>query len=156
MKGEKSRMNPRSRRAWSDFQARVQELGGTVLEPGWLGTGEPHRVLCAEGHECAPRPNSVQKGQGLCPTCAGNSPTAAEAAFRARLAELGGTLLEPQWLGSGKRTACSAPMATSARRARTTCRGGAGSADPVPGSTQPMPKQRSGPDSPNSAARSSN
>ncbi|MFZ4266570.1 hypothetical protein ACOZDX_13650, partial [Streptomyces arboris] len=75
------------------FRARLAELGAVLLESEWLGSGTPHRVRCAKGHGCTPRPNSVQKGQGLCRACAGNDPESAETAFRARLAELGAVLL---------------------------------------------------------------
>ena len=75
------------------FRARLAELGATLLEP-YKGSSTPHRVRCAAGHECWPRPGGVRSGQGICLTCAGNDPVAAEAAFRARLAELGAILLE--------------------------------------------------------------
>ncbi|MQS17623.1 hypothetical protein F7Q99_36910 [Streptomyces kaniharaensis] len=81
------------------FRARVQELGGTVVEPVWLGNNRPHRVVCRSGHACAPRPAAVQQGQGLCRVCAGNDPASCEQAFRARVAQFGGTVLEPVWLG---------------------------------------------------------
>lgn len=51
------------------FRARVTELGGTVLEDSWLGHQKPHRVRCAKGHECAPRPNNVTQGSGFCLVC---------------------------------------------------------------------------------------
>ncbi|MFE5792952.1 hypothetical protein ACFQ8C_10295 [Streptomyces sp. NPDC056503] len=81
------------------FRARVAELGGVVLEPQWLGATTPHRVRCAQGHVSAPWPSGVQQGQGICRVCAGKDPKTAEAAFRARVAELGGTVLESRWLG---------------------------------------------------------
>ena len=95
---------------WVKFQARIEELGGRVLESEWLGTANPHRVRCALGHESTPRPRNVLSGAGLCRTCAGNDPRVAEAAFRARIAELGGTILEPKWLGVGRphRVLCAA------------------------------------------------
>lgn len=37
----------------------------------------------------------------MCGTCAGRDPDVAMAAFRARVAELGGEVLEPTWLGNG-------------------------------------------------------
>jgi hypothetical protein len=85
------------------FRARVAELGGVVLEPVWLGSEVPHRARCAAGHECTPRPDNISQGQGICPTCARNSPEASEARFRARVAELGGVVLEPVWLGNEAR-----------------------------------------------------
>lgn len=82
------------------FRARVAGLGGIVLEPIYLGAHVPQRVLCPLGHETTLRPNSVQKGRGICRTCAGRDPTAAEAEFRTRVIQLGGTVLEAAWLGS--------------------------------------------------------
>lgn len=94
----RARVSPRQ--AEAAFRARLVELGATLLEPAWLGANTPHRVICAAGHDCAPHPGSVRKGAGVCRICAGQDPRLAEAAFRARLAELGATLLEPAWLGS--------------------------------------------------------
>jgi hypothetical protein len=41
----------------------------------------------------------MRDGGGVCVICAGKSPEVAEAAFRARLAELGAEFLEDRWLG---------------------------------------------------------
>jgi hypothetical protein len=98
------------------FRTRLTELDATLLEPKWLGVSRPHRVRCAAGHECTPRPHGVIRGQGVCVACGrantarGNRSTSAEAAFRARLAELGATLLEPEWLGAMRphRARCAA------------------------------------------------
>ncbi|MCX4911909.1 hypothetical protein [Streptomyces sp. NBC_00878] len=57
-------------------------------------------MMCASGHECSPRPTSVQRGQGICETCAGRDTKVAEEWFRALLAEAGAVLLEPEWLGA--------------------------------------------------------
>ncbi len=56
-------------------------------------------MLCRAGHPCSPRPAGVHSGQGLCRVCAGNDPAACEQAFRAKITEFGGTVLEPRWLG---------------------------------------------------------
>jgi hypothetical protein len=48
-------------------------MGATLLETEWLGNGQPHRVRCASGHECAPRPDAIQSGQGVCRKCAGKA-----------------------------------------------------------------------------------
>ena len=77
------------------FRTRLKELGAILLEPEWLGAPQKHRARCREGHECHPRPDMVLRGRGICITCAGKDPAAAEAAFRARLAELGAELLQP-------------------------------------------------------------
>ena len=97
--GESARGRKKSSRAEAAFRIRLAELGAELLEP-YHGAHEPHLVRCAAGHECHPRPSSVTSGrQGICRTCAGNDPAVTEAAFRARLAEAGATLLEPVWLG---------------------------------------------------------
>lgn len=98
-----------SLQAEANFRSRVAELGGEVLEPIWLGKGRRHRVRCAAGHLAAALPNYVQQGGGICPTCAGNNPKVAEAAFRSRVEALGGVVLEPTWLGNnrGHRVRCA-------------------------------------------------
>jgi len=118
------------------FRARLAELGAELLEPAWLGVDTPQRVRCAAGHECAPRPASVRRGGGICRTCAGNDPRVAEAAFRARLAELGAELLEP-YRGSlsPHRVRCAAghectPRPAEVQRGRGICRTCAGN-DPA-------------------------
>lgn len=73
------------------FRERLDELGATLLEPRWLGADEPHRVRCAAGHDCNPRPNNAVR-YGICKICAGQDPATAEARFQARVAELGGTV----------------------------------------------------------------
>lgn len=98
------------RQSEAAFRARLTELGATLVESTWLGVERPHRVLCANGHECSPRPHSVQGGQGICRSCAQRDPGQAEAKFRSRLDDLGATLLEPTWLGANEphRVLCSA------------------------------------------------
>ena len=119
----------RSERAWQAFQAQVTELGGIVIEPTWLGSGVPHRVRCPAGHDCTPRPTNVKQGQGLCRACVGHDSTSAEAAFRFRIAELGGVVVEPGWLGKDTphRVRCSeghdcAPTPGNVRRGQGICR----------------------------------
>ncbi len=67
-----------------------------------VGVMVPHRVICANGHLCKPRPNSISNGAGICITCAGYDPLVAERNFRERLQELEITLLEPKYLGKDK------------------------------------------------------
>lgn len=71
-----------------------------MVEPSWLGGGKRHRIICRVGHEAAPRPNDVNKGTGICRPCSGTDPAVAERAFRAVIAERGGTVVEPAWLGA--------------------------------------------------------
>lgn len=92
-------LSAKSERARQAFYDRVAELGGSVLEPDWLGVNRPHRVRCAVGHVGAPRPKTVREGQGICRACVQRDPASAERDFRDRVAELGGVVLEPIWLG---------------------------------------------------------
>ena len=81
------------------FRRRVEELGGTPLYEIWAGSDKPHKALCANNHTCHSIPANVGQGQGICRTCAGRDPVAAEANFRARISELGGTCLYETWGG---------------------------------------------------------
>lgn len=90
----------RSEKACAAFHARVAELGGIVLEPAWLGNNRPHHVRCRNGHDCYPRPTHTSRGVGICKTCAGLDPATAWTEFRSRVAEQGGAVLEPLWLGA--------------------------------------------------------
>lgn len=85
----------RAVRAEAAFRERLAELGAELLDTEWHGSKKKHRARCAKGHECYPRPNSVQQGQGICRICAGMDSGAAEAAWLARLATLGAQPLEP-------------------------------------------------------------
>ena len=75
------------------FRARLAEMGCTPLYEKWLGRNKPHRARCAAEHDCSPIPSSVMEGHGPCRICARRDKATAEAAFRARVAELGGTVL---------------------------------------------------------------
>lgn len=90
-----------SEAAWSAFRSAVEAQGGTVIERVWRGGNAPHAVVCVKGHDCSPHPASVvHGGQGICLTCAGQSPDVAAMAFRAGVAALGGTLLDQVWKGN--------------------------------------------------------
>ncbi|MEU2730105.1 hypothetical protein ABZ650_20550 [Streptomyces griseoviridis] len=122
-----SRRSPAA--AAQEFRDRLAELGAVLLEPEWLGNGRPHQVRCAFGHECSPRPDAVQRGQGICQTCAGRDTYAAEAWFRSQLAAAGATLLERKWLGARvrHRVRCAAghvstPMPNGVQQGHGVCR----------------------------------
>ena len=53
------------------FRTAIAQQGGTVLESGWHGMGEPHLVRCHRGHETSVNPSNIQNGQGMCRFCAG-------------------------------------------------------------------------------------
>jgi hypothetical protein len=115
------RVDPRSQLAWDAFCKRVAELGGVVLEPEWLGNKEPHRCRCAQGHDCRPIPNNAIRN-GICRVCAGNDPATAWENFRKRVAELGGEVPEPEYLGAKTAHRCRCAQGHECR--------------PVPGSVQ--------------------
>ena len=107
----------RSERSWHAFCARVEALGGVVQETAWLGCAKPHRIVCSAGHNTTARPTNVQQGSGICRICVGHDPRTADAAFRANVANAGGTVLEPVWLGNGvpHRLRCAAGHETATR-----------------------------------------
>jgi hypothetical protein len=88
--------------AKAKFRERLDELGVVLMEPGWLGANQRHRVRCAAGHDYQVRPSSVVESGGACARCSGRDPDVAEARFRARVIELGGTPLYERWLGTKK------------------------------------------------------
>ena len=104
------RRTPRSLVAEAAFRSRLAQLGAELLDSDWLGGGARYRARCVGGHDCFAVPREVARGKGICRACVGSDPATAEAAFRARLAELGAELLEPAWLGSSvpHRVRCAA------------------------------------------------
>jgi hypothetical protein len=102
---------PKPRRADSlaaeaRFRKRLKELGATLLEPRWLGAQTKHRVRCRGKHDCLVIPAAIRPGGSFCYKCAGRDPVATEAAFLARLAELGCTPLYEKYLGRNKPHHC--------------------------------------------------
>ncbi len=95
----------------------MAEIGALVVEPEWLGGKNPHRVTCARGHECRPRPSDALKGHGICLTCVGKDPAVTEHAFREGLAVVGASMVEPSWLGARRahRIICREGHETTAR-----------------------------------------
>ena len=89
----------RAARSLAKFKACLDAMGAELLEPEWLGSRAPHRVRCANGHACTPMPNNVISGYGPCRVCKGTDPATSFAKFRARLDELGATLVQDEWLG---------------------------------------------------------
>jgi hypothetical protein len=123
--------------ARDNFYKRIAALGGEVLEPEYLGSQKPHHCRCASGHECWPAPSSVRQGNGICLICAGKDPVTARDNFYRSVAEQGGVVLEPSWLGVGKPHLCRCanghecrPSPTSVQQGRSICRTCAGS-DPA-------------------------
>jgi hypothetical protein len=120
--------NQRAAKAFAEFKERLAKIGATLLEPEWLGISKPHRVRCIAGHDCNPRPASIQQGNGVCCVCAGNDPITAEQEFRKKLDKIGAILLEPKWLGNHKphHVRCAAghsckPFPSSVRQGKGIC-----------------------------------
>lgn len=90
----------RATAAWDSFRAAVARQGGLVLEPEWKGSHTPHRVQCERGHEILTRPGNVAQGHGFCRKCNVRDWRASWAEFQASVADLGGTVLETEWLGA--------------------------------------------------------
>lgn len=135
--GQGSTRDAASFAAEASFRRRVSELGGIVLEETWKGSKQSHRVLCPEGHETHPRPQSINIGNGLCEQCGQANKVwtkrfqksiDAEVAFKGHLEAIGATLLEGTWLGSQtphrvlcpKGHACS-PMPANLRSGQGIC-----------------------------------
>lgn len=105
------------------FRQRVREAGGQVVGP-YVNCDTPVLVICAQGHESTPTPYRATRW-GICATCAGQSPVAAEAAFRARVAALGGTVIGP-YVNSLTRIDCICPVGHPCRPTPAYVRGGKG------------------------------
>jgi hypothetical protein len=55
--------------SFAKFKAGLEAAGARLLKDEWLGYHTPHKVVCAEGHECTPRPGNVIQGSGPCIQC---------------------------------------------------------------------------------------
>lgn len=81
----------RSLAAEAKFHSCVTERGETALGK-YLNARTRVLIQCANGHVTPRRPDHVMEGR-LCLACIGRDPAIAAAAFRARVAEQGGTVL---------------------------------------------------------------
>lgn len=110
--------------AWAAFRQLVLDSGGTVLEDRWLGAIVPHRVRCTEGHLTTPRPHDARATGSFCSACVGRNSAAAWEAFRALVGEIGGTVVEGEWLGnhSVHRVVCPGGHALSVRPSKVLSR----------------------------------
>ena len=93
--------------AEAKFRARVARLGGLVVGE-YVNTNTPVACLCAKGHPCHPKPYTLAWA-GICLVCAGKCPSAAEAKFRARVAELGGQVVG-EYINGATPVACICPV----------------------------------------------
>ncbi|MBT3161524.1 hypothetical protein HTV80_00145 [Streptomyces sp. Vc74B-19] len=75
------------------FAELLAQHGATLIEDGYKGAHHRHRIVCASGHETVTTHTHLQQGGRPCRACARQDPKVAEAAFRARVASLGGTVV---------------------------------------------------------------
>lgn len=85
--------------ARAEFLQKLAELGCVLLEAEWRGSQNPHLIKCAQGHERWKRPTKLAAGEAPCSVCSGRDSSAAAAKFRANVQNLGGEVLETNWLG---------------------------------------------------------
>lgn len=92
-----------SEAAHAAFLQRIAQLGARpAADATWLGSDRGYPLICAEGHDCAPRPDHVKSGGGVCRTCARQDSDVAHATFLARIADLGAQPAPgATWQGSG-------------------------------------------------------
>ncbi len=76
----------------TEFRQRVLVQGGIVLGT-YQGSYVPVKCRCKLNHECHPRPNSLQQGQGMCKKCSGMCPIQARDKFKKQVLQQGGTLI---------------------------------------------------------------
>ena len=96
---------------------RIEALGCTDLGDPWEGMLSPRRLICGNGHEVSPIPNSIQQGQGPCRVCAGQDPGKAFHVHLERMKKLGYTDLGDPWMGvdAPRRLICPAGHEISIR-----------------------------------------
>lgn len=122
-----------SEKAWTRFRNYVESLGWEVVATEWLGSTKPHAVRCTKGHVTHPLPGAMQsQRQTNCNVCYGRG-GAARDRFYARVAELGGTVLESKWHGVNNNHLVRCPVGhehrirpSSVRIGRGICRACAG------------------------------
>lgn len=66
-----------------DITKQFDPLTGrhATVDGSYRNANTPVDCTCPYGHECHPRPKSIQRGNGMCSECAGNNFIAAEANF---------------------------------------------------------------------------
>lgn len=119
--------------AEAKFRARLAELGGRMVGE-YVNAGTPVACVCGLGHPCMPWPNSVTQGQGICRTCVGLDPATAEAAFRARIAEMGGRIVG-KYEGKDRPVECLCPEGHACRPSPGSIRQGRGMCPQCAGKT---------------------
>jgi hypothetical protein len=78
--------------AENKFIKNIEKLGGTIVGK-YVNTNSPVECLCASGHKCSPRPDSIRRGQGMCLKCAGLCPEECENKFIKNIEKLGGIVI---------------------------------------------------------------
>lgn len=78
--------------AEAEFRARAEEDGVTIVG-AYAGANVPVVCICSKGHQGAPRPDAIRRGQGWCWTCSGTEPKGAKARFLSAAEEAGVTVI---------------------------------------------------------------
>ncbi|MFH8575417.1 hypothetical protein [Streptomyces zaomyceticus] len=86
--------------AEAHFDRALADRGAKRIEPEWLGSQTPHRVICVKGHDCMVWPAVLRSGQNICMKCSGRDPEVLADTFFARLDDLGVKLHERRYLGA--------------------------------------------------------
>lgn len=82
------------------YRAYLSSIGATPAWSTWVNVMTDHPVICAAGHECTPRPNTVlSRRQGVCVKCSGRDTWSAEEKFKNYLTTLGAAPAWDQWRG---------------------------------------------------------
>src|SRR6185437_11821175 len=87
-----------------NFYKRIEELEGKVIGE-YIGNDININCICKNGHKCSPTPHNIQRGNGMCITCAGKDFKVAKANFYKRIEELEGKVVG-EYTGSSSKVEC--------------------------------------------------
>src|SRR6185437_12902225 len=90
--------------AKANFYKRIEELEGKVIGE-YIGNDININCICKNGHKCSPTPHNIQRGNGMCITCAGKDFKVAKANFYKRIEELEGKVVG-EYTGSSNKVEC--------------------------------------------------
>lgn len=91
-----------------EFFNSIKKLGGIVVG-NYINISTKVDCLCPAGHQCAPTPNSIQRGQGMCLECVGRSPIVSEKNFVENIKNMGGIVVG-NYVNSRDKVECLCPL----------------------------------------------
>ena len=74
----------------NNFYYSIEKEFKGKVEGQYINSCTQVKCICSKGHECSPRPNDIQQGQGMCLICSGSDPAIAAENFYKRIKEMGG------------------------------------------------------------------